>query len=463
MRDRIPTQVLDNGAIRYAVYDEQGAFLRYEWIKPADEPTDEGTSLTKANFLQDATAALLGLQEDDPTVDDAFVQIAEDNGAIGTLRAALAPLDDRWLLCDGSFIKNADYPELAPMLPDRLTDLDGYPSMPLPQGGLAGSRLQKVYFIQGYYIILGNKGVYFTQSLSEPWQSCEIITHSGSAYSLTYGDNQWVMYSYYNDRVRVQTAPSLSGPWTTYTTVTTSGGSNFDANPFFDAVYKAPYYIAQTALTSAYDRVYYSSNPSSGFTLCSISHGNRVVDSIWVSDDYIIVNSEPLTSMSASANRLEYAASADAETWTTIDNVYCIGYYKGQYVNASPVSATNAYDAANGPWDIWLGATPGAKTTKLCTVDFKPMQATYSQNLNALFVQGRKSSSGSDAIIYLTENNEQGKIYTTSDVGLWVGNDNGFIISASATTVKYLSPVETWSILPSADIPVGELYVKALH
>lgn len=463
MTDRISTQVLDNGAIRYAVYDEQGAFLRYEWIKPADEPTDEGTPLNKANLLQDSTAALLGLQEDDPTVDDAFGQIAEDNGAIGTLRAALAPLDDRWLLCDGSFIKNADYPELAPMLPDRLTDLAGYPTEALPEDGLAGSTLEKVYFIQGYYIVLGNKGVYFTQSLSEPWQSCKIVTHSGGADSLTYGNNQWVVYSYYNDYVRVQTAPSLSGPWTTYETVTTSGGSRFDDNPFFDVVYKAPYYIAQTALPSAYDRVYYSSNPSSGFALCKGTQSNRIVDGLWVSNGYIIVNTEPLTSMDASTNRLEYATSADAETWTIIDNVYCIGYYNGQYVNASPVSATNAYDAVNGPWDIWLGATPGAKTTKLCTVDFKPMQAVHSQNLNALFVKGRKSHTSSDAIIYLTEDNKLGEIYTTSNVGLWVGNDNGFIISASITSVKYLSPVEEWSILPSADIPVGKLYVKALH
>lgn len=57
MTDRTPTQVLANGAIRYAVYDGQGNFLRYEYLLPADEPTDPGTLLNKSTLLTDATAA----------------------------------------------------------------------------------------------------------------------------------------------------------------------------------------------------------------------------------------------------------------------------------------------------------------------------------------------------------------------------------------------------------------------
>lgn len=61
MRNRISTQVLANGAIRCAVYDAEGNFLRYEWIRLADDPTDAGTLLNKATLLSDETAAALGL------------------------------------------------------------------------------------------------------------------------------------------------------------------------------------------------------------------------------------------------------------------------------------------------------------------------------------------------------------------------------------------------------------------
>ena len=53
MIDRVPTEVLDNGAIRYGVYDSNGQLLRYEYIKPEDAPTQDGTPLNKANLLSD--------------------------------------------------------------------------------------------------------------------------------------------------------------------------------------------------------------------------------------------------------------------------------------------------------------------------------------------------------------------------------------------------------------------------
>lgn len=62
MRNRTPTKVLPNGAIRYAVYDQEGSLLRYEYILPADEPTDEGTPLNKGTLLSDATAGMLELE-----------------------------------------------------------------------------------------------------------------------------------------------------------------------------------------------------------------------------------------------------------------------------------------------------------------------------------------------------------------------------------------------------------------
>ena len=45
-------------------------------ISMADEPTNEGTPLSKATFLQDDTAQLLGLTSSDPTVNEALFKLA---------------------------------------------------------------------------------------------------------------------------------------------------------------------------------------------------------------------------------------------------------------------------------------------------------------------------------------------------------------------------------------------------
>lgn len=76
MRDRIPTQVLENGALRYGVYDESGNFLRHEYLALDDAPTDTGTDLSKATLLQDSTEVSLFGAAADRTVDDAFKGLA---------------------------------------------------------------------------------------------------------------------------------------------------------------------------------------------------------------------------------------------------------------------------------------------------------------------------------------------------------------------------------------------------
>ena len=82
MRDRTPTKVLENGALRYGVYDADGTFLRYEHLVLDDQPTQEGTPLNKASLLKDSTAALLGLGTD-AVPDDAFVALVLGQGVYG--------------------------------------------------------------------------------------------------------------------------------------------------------------------------------------------------------------------------------------------------------------------------------------------------------------------------------------------------------------------------------------------
>ena len=85
MKDRVGTQILENGARRYAQYDSSGTLQGYVYLLLADEPTEVGTALNKANLLSDATATALGLSGD-PTVNDALAKLVHTTSI--TLTAA---------------------------------------------------------------------------------------------------------------------------------------------------------------------------------------------------------------------------------------------------------------------------------------------------------------------------------------------------------------------------------------
>lgn len=127
MKDRQPTQILDNGAIRYGVYDEAGQLLRYEYMKREDAPTVEGTPLNKANLLSDATAAKIwrgATKPDDPTVNDALSKLTEGTARVGDIElSSRTNFPASWLPCDGRYISQADYPELFNVL--RVTASQG--------------------------------------------------------------------------------------------------------------------------------------------------------------------------------------------------------------------------------------------------------------------------------------------------------------------------------------------------
>ena len=76
MRDRTPTKALENGALRYGVYAEDGSLLRHEYLALEDDPADPGTELRKSTLLQDSTEVSLFGSAADRTVDEAFAGIA---------------------------------------------------------------------------------------------------------------------------------------------------------------------------------------------------------------------------------------------------------------------------------------------------------------------------------------------------------------------------------------------------
>jgi hypothetical protein len=75
MKDRIPTS-----PNRYQLAHADGT-SEYVTLTRADNPTQVGTPLTKATLLTDTTADAIGLEQSDPTVDDALAAL---NGKIPT-------------------------------------------------------------------------------------------------------------------------------------------------------------------------------------------------------------------------------------------------------------------------------------------------------------------------------------------------------------------------------------------
>ena len=96
MRDRVPTK-----PNRYAVYDDNHNFVRYEYHERADEPTQTGDALNKANLLPDDVATALGLTGN-PQVKDAFMALnTTARFVIGTSTAGWTAADCDYL-CDGT-------------------------------------------------------------------------------------------------------------------------------------------------------------------------------------------------------------------------------------------------------------------------------------------------------------------------------------------------------------------------
>ena len=82
----------------------------------ADQPTEPGTMLNKANLFRDTTALSLGLPPD-AVPDDGFNRLADGVSPVGTELTSLAALDTgiavgTWLPLDGRIITRAAYPEL---------------------------------------------------------------------------------------------------------------------------------------------------------------------------------------------------------------------------------------------------------------------------------------------------------------------------------------------------------------
>ena len=119
MQDRQGTNNLANGAVRYGVYDASGNRLRYEWIRPEDEPLEAGTPLTAGDLLTAQTAAKIWRAGDaptDPMVNGALEKLSEPSYYVGDILTTVRVLSVPWHACDGSTFSRTAYPALYAVL-----------------------------------------------------------------------------------------------------------------------------------------------------------------------------------------------------------------------------------------------------------------------------------------------------------------------------------------------------------
>lgn len=118
MQDRIGTNDLANGAVRYGVYDASGNRLRYEWIRPEDEPLEAGTPLNRETLLSAEAEAVVwpaSGKPANPTVNDAMDKLMEAK-EVGDILTTVRVLSSPWHACDGSTFDQTAYPALYAVL-----------------------------------------------------------------------------------------------------------------------------------------------------------------------------------------------------------------------------------------------------------------------------------------------------------------------------------------------------------
>lgn len=118
MRDRIGMNDLANGAVRYGVYDASGNRLRYEWIRPEDEPLEAGTPLNRETFLSAEAESVVwpaSGKPANPTVNDAMDKLMEAK-EVGDILTTVRVLSAPWHACDGSTFSQSTYPDLYAVL-----------------------------------------------------------------------------------------------------------------------------------------------------------------------------------------------------------------------------------------------------------------------------------------------------------------------------------------------------------
>lgn len=341
MKDRTPTQVLANGAIRYGIYDSKGTLLRYEYIKPEDEPTQDGTPLNKANLLSDDTAAGLGLTGD-PTVDNAL-NVARGN--VGDIMLTTkSTLGEDWVLCNGQMVDAVEYPALAAMMPVKTVSDPWVEAATAPDCSSLetdGTIFAKVDTTGTIYYTTNPMGAWSTHVASEISAIGTFTTNDNV--HIRYLNNQWVIWGYMSMssgtnlyKYVIFYSNQITGPYTRSTFSLASRST------LYDLMYGGGYYIASVSTT---DTMRYATSLS-GTWQSSNALTKGCTDGIYVDGMYIFRGGSGSTSIYYAEDPVGPYASVS--TGLTND-ITSIQYENGLFVVTSRRQLSYS-TSVNGSW-----------------------------------------------------------------------------------------------------------------
>ena len=284
MKDRTPTQVLSNGAIRYGIYDDKGTLLRYEYIKPEDDPTQVGTPLNKATLLSDKTAEGLGLSGD-PSVNDA-INVARGN--VGDIMLTTkSTLGEDWVLCNGNMVDETAYPVLANLMPSKsVTDAwDTIATAPPGDSFASDGNIFAKFHNETHTI-------YYTTDPYGAWSAhvvSEFVGLSITRSKLYYMNNQWVLALYTSGssgkyRWDIWYASEISGPY-----VKSTIGLAYSVS-LYDFMYGGGYYIASVSSTNTMR--YATSLDGTWETSQALTEGSK--NGVYYNGKYVFLNGSVL-------------------------------------------------------------------------------------------------------------------------------------------------------------------------
>jgi len=323
MRDRVPTQVLPNGAIRYEDFDAEGNSLGYRWTKRADEPVEgyEGTPYNVENILDNPTAEALGLDPaDNPNPNDAFAAIPEainkNARKIGDIiKTVRTDLGTNWLLCNGDEVNPSTYPDLY----NLLTPNPFVPGWTKSYSVGSATNLRNICYGNGYWAVCYSSSTsyvrYTTDITATSWSG-----HSKSGYAtrLKFLNGYFIFLG--NGYLEYATDPS--GTWTD----NTPSGAGY----IRDIIYEDGYYVAVGAAgmvwyTTDITGSWSSNTTNTGETNWAVGYG----DSTWAvsnGDGYIYYSSTLNGTFVASA-------AAPGEGGTHSKLLFTDGYWVLSYIS----------------------------------------------------------------------------------------------------------------------------------
>lgn len=460
MKDRQPTQVLSNGAIRYGIYNADGTLDHYEYMKRDDAPTVEGTPLNKANLLSDATAKKLwpgSTRPEDPTVNDAFAKLSTGMHRVGDIDITSRDAPSAaWLPCDGRYVSQADYPELFDVL--RTTASQGDWSTQIVNADiLAGKKGDVVSYANGVWFRSRSEntlagGEYYTETRMwysldnmQSWYETTVLNNIVAINSVHFYAQEYICLclveaSAASYRTYVYHASQPSGPWNLAANIE-ERSSQLAAEDFTRDIITdgARYYIVGNYHEYGDYELYYSDNPlasawsvsehfGTGRNPSGTTYVNAVANIRYNEGDGYFYGAKG----TLDAGGKVIARTKTPTTYSSWQQIYSVtGYYWGLCVAGSTIVAFGVGTSQS----TYAYSTDGGSTFKQGTISKTPTMVGHCVVLgihDGIVVVAASDANNTNPVILYSDDMDTGFISTATPerVMSLAGNDSGLIVGA---------------------------------